>query len=388
MSKNVLAGCTFAFALFASACGEQPTAPEALAPVGGEASAVQGFPVIARGGAALPTGMRVSHDFAAVVNGAINPDDHVCSPTTVFDPLYDELNLWISTEPQSFDLLYNALWADLVPQYEAIYLLTEATPQEFGYDGQFTNALNRTHKAAKRFWDIEGSEIQMVAMKGSMLLDEERVAAVYALGVGGTPYTQSPAVAAQIAAIVREEVENSDVLNGGDFYLFSANAFAVGEFPPLGIPDKIIMGDAVLELYELMGFGDVAPQAVYAHEYAHHVQFDNGYSLNQPGSTAAERTRYTELMADAMSAYFLTHKRGASMNKHRVADFLEVFFEIGDCSFTSSGHHGTPDQRMRAAEWGFALADAAQKQGHILTAEQFNQAWLGAYPGIVAPDAP
>lgn len=384
MKKNVLIGCSFAFAVLLGACGDQPTAPEAVAPVTANPNAVSDRPAFDRASVALPSGARVSHDLGAYITGAINPGDHVCAPTTVFDPLVEEFNLWVTTEPAGFDLLFNQLLADILPQYEAIYLLTEDTPQEFGYHGQFTNALNRTHKAAKRFWDIDGEGIHLVAMKGSMLLDEERVAAFYETGVFGPV---SPPLAALFASLIRQEIENSNVLNGGNFYLFSANAFAVGEFPPLGIPDKIIMGDAVLELYELMDFGDVAPQAVYAHEYAHHVQFDNDYGLDQPGSTGAERTRYTELMADAMSAYFLTHKRGAAMNKHRVADFLEVFFQIGDCAFTNSGHHGTPDQRMRAAEWGFSLAAAAQKQGHILTAEQFNTAWLAAYPGIVAPDA-
>ena len=60
-------------------------------------------------------------------------------------------------------------------------------------------------------------------------------------------------------------------------------------------------------------------------------------------------TRYTELMADAYSAYYLTHKRGAAMNRHRVAGFLEVFYQIGDCAYTNNGHHGTPNQRMNAA---------------------------------------
>jgi hypothetical protein len=384
MKKNVPIGCAFAFAVLVGACGDQPTAPEALAPVDRDANAVQSLPE--RGPAVHRDGVRLSHDFGEIVSRAIDPNDYVCSQTTVFDPLYEEVNLWIATETQGFITLYITYWADLVPQYEAIYFLTEDTPQEFGYNGQYTNALNRTHRDAKRFWDIEGDEIQLLAMKGSMLLDEARVASVLQLGIPGTPYTMNAAQATAAAAIIRSEVEQSQVLNGGNFYLFSANAFAVSA--PGFIPDKIIMGDAVLELYELMNFGDVAPQAVYAHEYAHHVQFDNGYRLNQPGSTAPERTRYTELMADAMSAYFLTHKRGAAMNKHRVAEFLEVFFQIGDCAFTNSGHHGTPEQRMRAAEWGFTLAAEAQKQGHILTAEEFNEAWQAIYATIVAPDAP
>src|SRR5690606_20356743 len=165
--------------------GGQPTAHEAVTPVTTASNAITGLPALDRAAVALPSGARVSHDLGAYISDAINPDEHVCAPTTVFDPLYAEWDLWESTEPAGYDLLFNQLLADLVPQYEAIYLLTEGTPQEFGYRGQFTNALNRTHKAAKRFWDIEGEDIHLVAMKGSMLLDEERVAAFYELGVFG-----------------------------------------------------------------------------------------------------------------------------------------------------------------------------------------------------------
>jgi predicted metalloprotease len=150
-----------------------------------------------------------------------------------------------------------------------------------------------------------------------------------------------------------------------------------------------VMGDGILEGYQVVGFGDVAPQAIYAHEFGHHIQFENGYFENDnvPGDTDAEFTRYFELMADAYSAYYLTHKRGAAMNRKRVAQFLEVFFQIGDCAFDNPGHHGTPNQRMRAAELGFRLAAQAQKQGHILSSEQFHDLFVAAYPGLVAPDA-
>jgi hypothetical protein len=92
-------------------------------------------------------------------------------------------------------------------------------------------------------------------------------------------------------------------------------------------------------------------------------------------------------MADAFAAYYLTHKRGAALNKKRVAQFLEVFFNVGDCAFDDPGHHGTPNQRMKAANFGFNLAHEAQKQGHILTADQFHAAFVRAYPGLVTPDA-
>ena len=73
------------------------------------------------------------------------------------------------------------------------------------------------------------------------------------------------------------------------------------------------------------------------------------------------------------------------MNQKRVEEFLNVFFYIGDCAFTSSGHHGTPNQRLKAARFGFSVADEYQKQGHILTAAEFFARFQAAYPSLVAP---
>ena len=148
------------------------------------------------------------------------------------------------------------------------------------------------------------------------------------------------------------------------------------------------MGDGILEGYTAVGLGDVAPQAVFAHEFGHHIQFQNGYFEDDvPGATTeAELTRYTELMADAFAAYYLTHHRGAGMKKKRVEQFLQVFFQIGDCAFDDPGHHGTPNQRMAAARFGFEVADQALKHGRILSSDAFHDLFVAEYPDLVAPD--
>ena len=97
-----------------------------------------------------------------------------------------------------------------------------------------------------------------------------------------------------------------------------------------------------------------------------------------------EATRRTELMADAYSAYYLSHARGAAMQWKRVQQFLQVFFNIGDCSFTSDGHHGTPAQRIAAANWGYNLANNAQKQGHIMTSQEFAALFEVQLPKLVS----
>ena len=72
-------------------------------------------------------------------------------------------------------------------------------------------------------------------------------------------------------------------------------------------------------------------------------------------------------MADAMAAYYGTHKQGLALNKKRVADALLSFYSVGDCQFESPNHHGTPLQRERAADWGADLAAAAKPRSYILS---------------------
>lgn len=331
----------------------------------------------------LPAGALISDlPFGDDARRAIDPADYICAGTALGAYYSSAILEVFFGEPAIFDELFFDWQADIVVLIEALFLLTDETPQSFGYAGEYTKVVQKTHKDSQRFWDIPSSDIQVLALKGTMLLDVDRVTAAYI--AGGVP----PAIAAFAAARVRELMLESDLLNGGNHPIFSFNAFASSDFDgPL--EDRVVLGDGVLAGYEALGLGDVAPQAIYAHEFAHHIQYENDY-FDDPivsGATPAEQTRYTELMADAMAAYFLAHKRGATLNQKRVELFLQVFFEVGDCSFTSPGHHGTPNQRMAASEFGFELAAAAQKQGHILSAEEFHDLFVAAYPDLIAPDA-
>ena len=388
MTKSVLLGACLSAALATAACQDQTTAPTANSARTGTtfaSAATVGRPALDRASVQPPaSGRLTSEGFADVILRAINPNDYICPPSTpVIDWYLGKVNETIEQEPATFDLLYNQLLADLIPTYEALYFQTTDTPQYFGYDGEYTTLMRKTERNVKRFWDIQSSDIQVLGMHGSMLLDVDRSAATYEFLFG-----LDPATATFFATLVRDAVAESQTLNGGNHPLFSFNAFAFSDFGgPLA--DKIVMGDGMLAGYEAMGFGDVALPAVFAHEFAHHIQYENDYFGDPYATTgsSAERTRYTELMADAMSAYYLTHKHGGTMNQKRVAQFLDAFFQIGDCAFTNPGHHGTPNQRMRAAEFGFRLADEAQKQGHILTSAEVHARFVAEYPTIITPDA-
>jgi len=265
-----------------------------------------------------------------------------------------------------------------LPQYDALVFENSSKNQYFGVNGEYTKQVTKAFKDLQRFWDIPSDDIVLAAMHGNMLLDRDKVIRTYE-----AVYDLPPAVAAAYADVVVELVDEIPQFRDGDHPLFTFNAFALNgfDFGPYGIiPDKIIMGDGIIDAFTAIGYGDVAPQAILAHEFAHQIQYhlELFEDVESP-----EATRRTELMADAYSAYYLSHARGATMQWKRVQQFLQVFFNIGDCSFTSDGHHGTPEQRMAAAEWGYQLADKAQKQGHILSAQEFADLFEAQLPQLV-----
>jgi len=295
--------------------------------------------------------------------------------TSLFQWLDEELSDWTS------EVIFYALYTGMLdfPTYDALLFENSSANQYFGVDGEYTHKVTKTFKDLKRFWNIQASDIVLVAMHGSMLLDRDRV-----IRIDRILYPQnSQADAEFFADLILAVLDAFPQYRNGDHPIFTFNAFAQPgfPFPPYGvIPDKIVMGDGIMEGYTAIGYGDVAPQAILAHEFGHHIQFQLGLFGNV---SSPEATRRTELMADAYSAYYLSHARGASMQWKRVKQFLQVFFNIGDCGFTSNSHHGTPTQRMAAAQWAYNLANNAHKQGHILTAQQFTALFEKQLPELI-----
>lgn len=266
-----------------------------------------------------------------------------------------------------------------LPFFYSLLYENNSEGQYFGANGEHTQSLTKTFKDIKRFWNIETSEIELVGMHGSIMTDVEKMKMFY-MEIANQPEPNAESMAQDLLFVVQffPEYEN------GNNPLFSLNAFALNEITLLGIdiPSKIVMGDGMLEAFTDLGYGDVAPKAILAHEFGHHIQYKLGLF---EGPNSPEATRKTELMADAYAAYFLSHARGATMQWKRVQQFLEVFFSIGDCSFEDPGHHGTPLQRMAAAEWGYQLASQTQKQGKIMDPQEFADLFEVVLPELVAP---
>ena len=266
------------------------------------------------------------------------------------------------------------------PLLHTLYFENNPADQYFGVNGEYTHTIEKTFKDLKRFANIQTNGMILVGMHGNMLQDRSKI-----IQIDKYYYGDSEEAAEFWADLILSLVNDFPQYRKGAHPIFTFNAFAVPHTElgaPIGtIPNKIAMGDGIMAGYTKIGFGDVAPQAILVHEFGHQVQFQLG--LYNSGS-GPEATRNNELMADAYSAYYLSHARGASMQWKRVRQFLQVFFNIGDCSFNSNNHHGTPAERMAAANWGYTLANNAQKQGHILTSQQFAALFRKQLPVLVA----
>lgn len=310
---------------------------------------------------------------------AIDPSQYQCAPTRL--DAYVR-GLLAGVDPSSVELL-TMLGAFDFATYDAVLSGTTGDPR-YALDKAHRNELTSSFRAAQGFWDTDGSDIALMGMHGDLMRDPARLTRLI-----GVLYGLPESVAAEWAALVVEVVTGDPGLAGGDSPLFTLNAFAFsGEASDpafASLPDKLVFGDGMLDALGAIGVGDVGPRAILGHEYAHHVQYDR--DLFDSPLDGAEATRRTELMADAFGTYFVTHKRGLALNTARVLQAEQSFYEAGDCSFDSAGHHGTPDQRLRASTWGASVAEEARKQGHVLPSLTLDAQFEAELPELVAPDA-
>ena len=318
--------------------------------------------------------LKMHPEFGDMVRRAMDIEPPCDANTAMNQWLDQQLADW---DADIFNYVLNTAMLDL-PTYNALLFENSPANQYFGVRGEYTQRITKTFKDLKRFWNIQSNDIVLAAMHGSMLRDRDKLVRTYVF-----VYGLSDEDAQFYADFVLELLHDVPQYRNGDHPVFTFNSFAQESFnfPPVGvIPPKIIMGDGIMEAFTAIGFNDVAPQAILAHEFGHQIQFQLGVFGNE---NTPEATRRTELMADAYAAYYLSHARGASMQWKRVKQFLQVFFNIGDCAFTSTGHHGTPTQRMASAEWAYNVANNAQKQGHILTSQQFTALFEAQLPEIL-----
>jgi hypothetical protein len=375
--------------------------------------------------AGTDTAWREARDHA--IRHIINPEDYECEPTA-FD-------YWIGGKVGEMGVInFYALVLSGALDWSTFYSLlldNDASDDYIGVNGEYTKFLTKQHKDLQRFWDVPTKDVLLMGMHGAVLEDatkmvpsimlyqalendviitqeeaEEMLALVQAVIEGGTQINlwpllepivnpEDPQYEAKKALL--ENYTPAGIPGGFNHPLLTLNAFAFSAegVDYLGngniIPDKIVMGEGILDALGDIGvlIGDPAlvldaPEFVHAHEFGHHVQFELGVFDDYDGTP--EATRRTELMADSFGAYYCAHARGATFQAKRFADVLNAAAVVGDCQFDSPGHHGTPNQRERAAQWGGDLAKTKGKRGFIKSASVVRELFDGALETLIVPD--
>ncbi|MFF4826397.1 hypothetical protein ACFY20_25875 [Streptomyces sp. NPDC001312] len=318
--------------------------------------------------------------WSEIRDSAINPGDYQCQRTE----LTTYANTLLNGVQDPFTLLILQLFGGFdFPTYDALVFGSESKANTFGVNGEYTQKLTAEMKNLKRFWDIDSAGIELIPMHGADVYSSpERLARTLSVLYGGTAEDNL-----DLAELFIELVDSEPVLQGGANPIFTFNAFAYSEVDdpdPLGISDRIIMGDGIIQGMTEVGLGDVAPRAIVGHEFGHHVQYQN--NLFESDLAGPEATRRTELMADAFGTYYLTHARGEALNAARLLKSEKSFYQVGDCSFTSSGHHGTPNQRLASSSWAAGVANDAVNQGHVLPSLKLDELFEAKLPDLVKPD--
>ena len=252
--------------------------------------------------------------------------------------------------------------------YYTLYYENSAENQYFGVQGENTEQVINYFKNLKRFWNIPSKNIIVVAAHGSMLQDRNKILKMYK-NIYGYSNDKANHYADSIATLFKIYPQ----LLNGEHPAFTFNQFTIPDTTIANVglvPAKVIIGDGLLQAFDKLGYGDIAPQAILAHEFGHHIQYVLGI-LGKGIKLTPKTSRRFELMADAYAAYFLSHSQGAALKLDKLQQVAEVFFNTGDCDFTIDGHHGSPTQRKAAAEWGYNLTINSQKRDYILPGDEF-----------------
>lgn len=266
--------------------------------------------------------------------------------------------------------------ADLYGLYAAVnqlYSIIDESKQYFGASGENTHLVMKQQRNLEKFWDMP-DEVVVNGEHNATLNDRDKIALVFILFTGA-----SKAEAYAVADFFISFNQFSPVF-------IETPLLSLDGFSTTAPRDLIVLGDGLIQLITQTGISnDVVIAGVLAHEWGHQVQFDNWWDASYGSELSApEKSRLTELEADMLSSYYLTHKRGGTYNWKGVAQFLNLFFNIGDCAFTSFGHHGTPLQRIAASYLGYIIAKETLPHGHILTAWQMHSLYLAAYNDLIS----
>jgi hypothetical protein len=277
--------------------------------------------------------------------------------------------------------------------YLVLYKLNIDNNEEgeyFGSNGEYNEIVLNRMEQIEAFWSARQSDA---------------VSGVTLLGAHGTELDSTDNLMALcffLLQAVGEEATDQDCMEWATFIesiivelpggfsnpLLSLNAFAFIE-PEVGDLPAIVVGDGIIEFLEYASIDtDLGIDFVMGHEYIHILQAAHGlYSTitTDDDSPSTELLEQSELMADALSAYYLAHEQGDNLSVAETNHVSSHARTLGDAVASnedySSAFHGTPGQRECAALWGAQLA-RLEDPDVLTTFTALAGQFVAAYPSI------
>lgn len=318
----------------------------------------------------LPEGMVISDLKVSTDNlAAVEPTD--CSSTPFQQVISKYNNLLVNDFITYWD--GSQIFIDVILDDYFVINQIAATSEDkntdyFGADGKYTQYVRQESRNLESFWDMP----EMITVNGQhteTLEDLDFIRYIY------ENYSNAPAAYVDYYLAIAEYY-NVNAEQIPENPLYASDGFA-------SFNGTIVIGDGIVDMIAEAGHDPkIVWSSILAHEWGHQIQFSNygewGYPV-EPFAGTAESTRMTELEADFLTGFYLTHKRGGTFNWKRTEGVLSTFFNIGDCGFESTGHHGTPQQRLDAAYAGYQLAESIQMKGMIPSDDEVHAAFLEFY---------
>ena len=328
-------------------------------------------------------GLPPPRDFSEIsIQGAINGEDYECE-TSPKQKYFIELERSLTEDERVAlaalqDNFFFGFWATRYAIYNAFYELRPYS--DFSPSKRQGKEYKMRLRGLKRFWDTHPDDV-FVHPSSALPFQDDSVTVPFLEDL----FTIDTDYATEIAGTVRSVFEMFPAI-GYDYPTHTRNSFAAVGATVSGREIGILMiGDGTASWAVNEGIDGSGLDFVLFHEFAHLVQTANGLAA---GNTP-ESTRYYELMADALGAYYGHHDRGAFFRANRLMDMIEMAYGTGDCGFQVAGHHGTPNQRAKAVEFATDIIDADRMEGGrvlVLPSADFIARFDAAYNDIVAPD--
>ena len=236
---------------------------------------------------------------------------------------------------------------DLHSKYVTHYI----GPNYYGTDGQYDRLADKRIRELQKFWQLD-RQIYLNGQHTETLDDPQQLADM----IESFDRSVRNATDARIKALqIIEAYQNSSQIPKNTFFALDAFTRSNG---------LLVISDGILEVLEESGIpGEIAFSGLLAHEWWHQAQFEHNQQWKNDYINLKNPELLRELEADFTAAYFLGHKRGATYNWKRIESFFDMSYNSGDCFTESPGHHGTPDERLKAAQNGFNLALSEKKKG-------------------------